>query len=159
MELLALDETAEQRQVTIGLVTDEIDRMTDIVNDLMVLAQADQPDFLHREPMDVAELISEVHRKATAIAARDWLVVTPRPTVFSGGRHRLPQALLQLADDAAKHTSDGDRIELGARVDRGIVRLWVDDSGHGVPPQDAERIFKPFGRGGQTADTTAPGSV
>lgn len=84
MELLALDETAEQRQVTIGLVTDEIDRMTDIVNDLMVLAQADQPDFLHREPMDVAELISEVHRKATAIAARDWLVVTPRPTVFSG---------------------------------------------------------------------------
>lgn len=157
VELLALDETADQRQATIGLVTDEIDRMTDIVQDLLVLAQAEQPDFLHREPMDVAELITEVHRKAIAIAARNWLVVAPSPTMVSGDRHRLTQALLQLADNAAKHTSDGDRIQLGASLLGGGVRLWVDDSGHGIPPKDAERIFERFGRGGQAADTSGAG--
>lgn len=121
--------------------------MNDIVQDLMVLAQAVQPGFLHREPLAVRELIIEVHRKATAIAARDWRARTPSPTVVSADRRRLTQALLQLADNAAKHTTEGQIIEIGAASTTGVLRLWVDDRGTGVPAHDAQRIFERFGRG------------
>lgn len=157
VELLGLDESPAARQETVALVTDEIDRMNDIVDDLMLLAQADHPDFLHREPVDLPELIIDVHRKATAIAARNWQPVTPEPAVLSGDRHRLTQALLQLADNAAKHTSNGDRIQIGARADGGRFRLWVDDTGRGVPPQDAEGIFERFGRGSTRSATAGAG--
>lgn len=157
VELLGLDETPEQRQETIALVTDEIDRMNDIVQDLMVLAQAVQPDFLHREPLDVRELIVEVHRKATAIAVRDWRAMPPPPTMASADRRRLTQALLQLADNAAKHTSDGQTVEIGAGNAAGALRLWVDDCGRGVSEEDAERIFERFGRGAGGQATAGAG--
>jgi len=147
VELLELDETPSQRRETIALVTDEIDRMNDMVNDLMVLAQADQPGFLHLEPLDLRDLILEIHRKATAMAARDWQAVTPEPTLVAGDRRRLTQAILQMAHNAVKHTSDGDRIQIGAGIEEGSGRLWVDDRGTGVWPRDAERIFERFDRG------------
>ncbi len=157
VELLGLDETPEERQETIALITDEIDRMVDIVNDLLVLAQADHPDFLHLEPLDLGALVREVHRKATAMAARDWQEVTREPIVVLGDRRRLTQAILQLADNAVKHTSAGDRIQIGARVGGGDARLWVDDCGSGVSPHDAERIFERFGRSASRDATAGTG--
>lgn len=157
VELLALDETAEQRQETIALITDEIDRMNEIVNDLLVLAQADHPDFLQLERLDLRDLVNEVHRKATALATRDWQAVAPEPVVVLGDRRRLTQAVLQLADNAVKHTSDDGTIEIGTSLDGRNARLWVDDNGAGVSPQDAERIFERFGRGGTRGTTAGAG--
>jgi two-component system OmpR family sensor kinase len=59
---------------------------------------------------------------------------------------RLTQALLQLADNAVKHTTAGQEIAIGAELDASTLRLWVRDSGRGVSPQDRERIFERFGR-------------
>jgi signal transduction histidine kinase len=45
-----------------------------------------------------------------------------------------------------KHTQEGDEIAIGAGLTGGQVRMWVRDSGPGVPPADRERIFDRFGR-------------
>jgi len=157
VELLGLDETPEERQETIDLITDEIDRMNDIVNDLLVLAQADHPDFLTLEPLNLSDLAGEIHRKATAIADRDWQLVSGGPVVVNVDRRRLTQAMLQLADNAGKHTSSGDRIQIGTNLSGGSARLWVDDAGTGVSSQDAERIFDRFGRGAARGGTDGAG--
>ncbi|MDQ3714820.1 MAG: HAMP domain-containing histidine kinase [Actinomycetota bacterium] len=157
VELLELDETPQQRQETIALIVDEIDRMTGIVNDLFLLARADQPDFLQLEPLDLRDLVHEVHAKAQAMAVRGWEVVAREPTFVLGDRRRLTQAMLQLADNAAKHTSDSKRIQIGTSIEGGYARLWVDDHGAGVARQDAERIFERFQRSAIDGVTTGAG--
>jgi signal transduction histidine kinase len=74
--------------------------------------------------------------------------------------HRITQAVLQLADNAVKFTGPDDEVGIGTQVVAGPsgrqVRLWVRDTGPGVPPQEADRIFDRFARGSTTGG--APGS-
>ena len=60
---------------------------------------------------------------------------------------RITQALLQLADNAVKHTDPGVRIGIGSQRRANTVRLWVEDAGSGVRAEDRARIFERFGRG------------
>jgi signal transduction histidine kinase len=53
---------------------------------------------------------------------------------------------MQLAQNAVQHTSAGDTIELGSRVDHDTLELWVADSGPGVPVADRDAIFDSFTR-------------
>lgn len=147
IELIELDETPEERAETVALVTDEIDRMNEIVADLFLLARAEQPDFLHTESIDVRALVQDVYRKATALAERDWQVQQPPATTITADRHRLTQAMLQLAENAVKFTDDGGAIGIGASVSDSSVILWVHDTGPGVSAPDAELIFGRFQQG------------
>ncbi|GAB3251622.1 sensor histidine kinase [Arthrobacter pigmenti] len=158
IELIELDETPEERAETVALVTDEIDRMNKIVADLSLLARAEQPDFVNAESLDVRALVQDVHRKATALAGRQWQLEQPPPTMITADRHRLTQAMLQLAENAVKFTDDGAVIEIGASASNSSVVLWVHDSGPGVAAADAELIFERFRRGTGPAASRKPGA-
>jgi signal transduction histidine kinase len=54
---------------------------------------------------------------------------------------------MNLAHNAVQHTRAGDRIGLGAELADGTARLWVHDSGPGVPAHESRRIFERFARG------------
>jgi len=54
---------------------------------------------------------------------------------------------MQLAQNAVQHTREGDRIALGSALQDGHARLWVADTGPGVPAAERERIFDRFARG------------
>jgi two-component system OmpR family sensor kinase len=152
-----VDEDPEERQKTIALVTDELERMSRIVNDLIILAKAERPDFLQLDTVDLATLTEEVLAKARGLAARDWRLEQVARGLMVGDRQRLTQALIQLAQNAAAQTTDGDPIVLGSALRDGEVRLWVQDSGPGIPPEDQERIFRRFsrGRGGRRSSESA----
>ena len=70
LELLEND--PKEREETIELVMDELDRMGRLVNDLLLLAKAQRPDFLQPEPFDAGEFTRELFAKASALAERDW---------------------------------------------------------------------------------------
>ena len=78
VELLELDTDPDERRATTTLITDEIDRMNRIVNDLLLLASADQPDLLRPE-LDLHDLLTAIHRKVTVLADRDWVLEAPPP--------------------------------------------------------------------------------
>jgi signal transduction histidine kinase len=126
---------------------DELDRMQRIVNDLLVLAKAEQPDFLDLDTVDLKALTEEVHAKAAAIAPRDWRLERAGRGFVVADRQRLTQAVMQLAQNAAQHTEDGDRIALGSSLRNGEARVWVRDQGPGIPPDQHDRIFRRFARG------------
>jgi two-component system OmpR family sensor kinase len=142
-----LDEDPQEREQTIALVTDELDRMSRIVNDLLVLAKAQRPDFLNLEAVDVATLTEEVLAKARALGPRDWQLEGVARRRVIADRQRLTQAMMQLAVNAAAHTAEGDRIGLGSALTNGEARLWVRDSGSGVPKRERDLIFRRFSRG------------
>ncbi|MBA3311092.1 MAG: HAMP domain-containing histidine kinase [Nocardioidaceae bacterium] len=147
VEMLELDATPEGRQETVELVTDEVDRMGGIVNDLSLLARAEHPGFLTVETLDLRPVVRDIYLKATALAERRWRLETDVSVRAVADRHRISQALLQLAHNATKFTTEADTITIGVDLHGGRPRLWVDDSGVGVSPGDAETIFERFQRG------------
>ena len=146
LELLEEDEDPVERRRTMTLVLDELDRMSRMVNDLLLLAKAEQPDFLNLGTVDIEALTQEVRSKAGALAPRDWRTEGRSRGIIVGDRQRLTQALVQLADNAARHTGHGDAIWIGSALVDGEARLWVRDSGPGVAAQDRDRIFGRFAR-------------
>jgi signal transduction histidine kinase len=130
-----------------ALVLDELDRMRRLVDDLIMLAKARRPGFLRPAPVDVDQMLDDITDKAAALGPRRWQVDAHPGVRMVADAQRLTQALLQLADNAVRHTGPGDEIGLGARLDPlGRLRLWVRDTGAGVHPEDTERIFQRFGR-------------
>jgi two-component system, OmpR family, sensor kinase len=145
LELLG-DDPEEQKR-TIALVIDELDRMGRIVDDLQLLADATQPDFLRPEWVDMELFAHELIAKAGALASRDWQLDRADQGRFIGDRHRLTEAVMNLAHNAVQHTQAGDTVAIGASLTEEAARLWVRDSGHGVSISDQSRIFDRFARG------------
>ncbi|MFS3128764.1 sensor histidine kinase [Nocardioides sp. Bht2] len=151
LELLDADDPAEVTE-TRALLIDEIDRMSRLVGDLILLAKSARPDFVVREPVDLRSLTASVLAKASALADREWLDDGGTEVRVDLDSQRITQALLQLADNAVKHTGPGDQIAIGSATFTDRVELWVRDSGSGVPEADRVRIFERFGRSQVPAD-------
>jgi signal transduction histidine kinase len=149
-----LEDDPQERRRTLALVMDELDRMQRIVEDLLVLAKAEQPHFLNLETVDMAALTKEVRAKASALARREWRLERVGRGLVVADRQRLTQAMMQLAHNAVQHAEEGMPIELGSAVADGEARMWVRDQGPGIPPEQQKRIFRRFarGRGGRRSE-------
>jgi two-component system, OmpR family, sensor kinase len=145
LELLDADDADEVAR-TRALLVDEVDRMSRLVGDLILLTKSRRPDFVRLRPTQLTELIEGVFAKARALGNRAWVLESVGSGAVMLDEQRVTQAVLQLADNAVKHTDPGDRIAIGSSHDGPTVRLWVHDSGPGVPVEDRERIFERFGR-------------
>jgi signal transduction histidine kinase len=144
LELLGDD--PDERRETVALVTDELDRMSRFVDDLLLLARVERDDFLRVAEVELGALTDELLDKAVALGARRWELERRAEAVVVADRQRLTQAIMGLAQNAVQHTREGDRIWIGSAADGHEVSLWVRDSGPGIPRADQERIFERFAR-------------
>ena len=147
LELLASEEDPEERVETIAIVTDELDRMSRFVDDLLLLARAERPDFLEYQTVDVEDLSTDLLAKAQSLGPREWTLETSGRGIIVADRQRLTQAVMNLADNAVHHTEDGEEIALGSAVNARYARFWVRDSGPGIDPEEQEAIFERLSRG------------
>ena len=147
VELLELEPDPGERDAMIQVITDEIDRMNRIVEDLLLLARSERPGFLSVQEIDIAELTEDVHRRASVLCARTWLLDQRAAVTVVGDRQRLTQALVQYAQNVCEHTPEGVTARVGSAVDGATVRLWIDDDGPGVDAAHAPRIFDRFVKG------------
>ena len=146
--LEVMGDDPHERRDTMALVADELDRMGRIVEDLLLLAKAEQPDFVQPEPVELSDLTTELLMKARALGDRRWRLDQCGEGIVLGDPQRLAQAMLNLARNAVEHTEADDEIGLGSARRDGQVRLWVRDTGPGVDPAERDRIFERFARGG-----------
>lgn len=137
---------------TRALLLDEIDRMSRLVEELLWLTKTERPGFFTMRPVALSPFLLSVLDKCRALGDRDWTFDGAPEVQVRMDDQRVTQLLLQLAQNAVKHTTAADQIGLGAAVrpDEGVC-VWVRDTGRGVDPQERERIFRRFARG-----TTAP---
>jgi len=148
LELLGDD--PRERAETIEVVTDELDRMSRFVDDLLTLAKAERSDFLRPGPVDLDELTDELLAKVRGLARREWRLESNAAGRIIADRQRVTQAVMNLAHNAVQHTGDDHAIALGSAMCDGEARLWVRDSGPGVPSDQQERIFERFARSGNS---------
>ena len=141
-----LEDDPEERKATVDLVLDELDRMTRFVEDLILLAKAEQTSFLHLETIDLETFTEELYSKAQCLGERNWKLAKKGQGTIIGDRQRLTQAIMNLAENAVQHTMLKDTIALGTSIREQSVRLWVRDTGEGIKLKDQERIFQRFAR-------------
>ncbi len=131
---------------TLSVVADEIGRMSRLVDDLLLLAGSERADFLRPEATDVAELTRSLMAKVRALDDRPWVLAGAARGVAMLDRHRITQAVMQLAANAAAHTPAGSPVEISS-ADRGaLIDFTVADHGPGIPAADRERVFARFAR-------------
>lgn len=157
LELMSDD--PEERRNTLALVDSELGRMGRIVSDLLMLAKAEQPDFVMAARVDAAQLLLDIESKVQTLGNRSWLLMEVAEGQCSLDAERITQAMLQLAANAVGHTEEGSPIRLGSRfVGQGretVLSIWLSDNGPGVRPEDAPLIFQRFQRGSPT-DRSGP---
>jgi signal transduction histidine kinase len=145
LQLLEADPDAWRE--TLALVNDELGRMGRIVEDLLVLAKHQQPDFLALTTLETGLLTDEVHANLRALAPRQWVLEQRGQGVIVADRQRLTQAIFQLAQNAARYSDAGEAIALGSKVTAGEAHFWVRDRGPGIAREEQEAIFERFRRG------------
>ncbi len=149
LEVLAMEEHPSSHEVrrVEQLVMTEIDRMSRLVEDLVLLAHAEDETFLRVEPIDLHDFLDGIVDGLRPTAERR-LVLSDEvsPAVVAADPDRLAQALRNLLRNAIVHTEPGGLVRLTATTHEGDVRLIVDDDGPGIPPQERERVFHRLAR-------------
>ncbi len=145
LELLDSDDPAEV-DATRALLLDEIDRMSRLVGDLIMLAKTARPDFVTPGDVDVAAFTRAVLDKCRGLGDRRWLLDGYAEARAALDEQRLTQAVLELAQNAVKHTTTGGEIGVGSRLDGEHLLVWVRDTGDGVREEHKEVVFERFGR-------------
>src|SRR5690625_4010937 len=121
--------------------------MQRIVEELLLLARAEQSDFIQPEPVNLTDLTVDVFDHARVLGERKWSIAEVAEATVRADGQRLTQALMQLVSNAVRYTQDGAAIEIGSRVTGEWVFLWVSDNGRGIEPADMGTIFERFQRG------------
>ena len=136
----------EKQEETLALVTDELSRMSRLVNDLLLIAKAEQPHFLRIKSEELDWFTEELYFKARAITKRDWRLESKGLSPVAIDKGRLTQGVMNLVQNAVRHTQENDTITLGSTVRDDYAYLWVRDTGEGIAPANQERIFDRFAR-------------
>ncbi|TMD87761.1 MAG: HAMP domain-containing histidine kinase [Chloroflexi bacterium] len=143
-ELLQRSSDPTRMAADARVVLDELMRLRRLSDRLLLLAAADDPDFLHKKPIEVEPvLVSALQRWSPT--PRQWRLGTTDEAMVDADADRLALAIDALVENAVKHTTPDDWIELSVRRNH-KVEITVADSGTGIERGDLDRIFERFAR-------------
>ena len=135
---------------TVDLVVDELDHMRALVERLLLLGRAMEPDFLAPEPVDLRSFLGDLHAAMEVLGPRRWVLAPVPDVVVRADPAKLRGALLNLAENALHATAAGDAVALVATVDvvSGRLQLAVEDAGPGIPVERRQEALARFARPG-----------
>ena len=142
-------EDREHREGFVRVIRDQAERLQDLVEDLLSLADLERPDArLHREPLDLRELVAGLLPGFEERAHRSGLTLTLAPggpAQVDADRRRIEQVIANLLDNALKYTERGS---VTVSVGGDVAHAWgeIHDTGPGIPHADQARVFERFYR-------------
>ena len=139
---------AEERAEALDDIEVEVDHLTGLVDDLLLLARSDSGTVqLRRDPVDLAEVAGEALQRLRPLAESRGVTLSldAAPAAVTGDADRLRQLVAILVDNAIRHSSAGGTVHVSISP-AGRPSLRVDDEGQGIRPEDLPNVFERFYR-------------
>ncbi len=143
------DELSDRGRTALDLLSSEVRRFSQLVEDLLEISRIDAGAGADLEPVCVAQIVLRAQR-LTAITPPVQIEVDANAmsAYILGDKRRLERMLVNLLDNAGRYGQSAvavglDRVELPSGT---ILRLWVEDDGPGIPPHERDRVFDRFYR-------------
>jgi two-component system OmpR family sensor kinase len=128
-------------------IEEESVRMSDMVDDMLVLARLGQGRPLERNPVDLQAIARDAVADAHVVAPQRAITLdAPDPVRVTGDDDRLRQAVGNLVRNAVVHTPPESPVEVRVAAHNGVAHVTVVDHGPGLRPEDRTRVFEPFYR-------------
>ncbi len=147
---LAHERSAEEYRGSLEIIREEAKRLSLLVDDLLNLARADAGHRpLRLEEFYLNDLVEECCRSVQALAARKRIQVTcscPEDVPFRGDQELMRRLVVNLLDNGIRYTPDGGAVSVRVETQAASIRLVVSDTGRGIPPESAQRVFERFYR-------------
>jgi signal transduction histidine kinase len=145
------DIPAERRAEFAQTIYSNTQRMQRIVDELLDLSRIESGHWKPRlQAVTIADAVAEVFARVSAVAARKSISletrIAPAASVIEADRTALEQILLNLVENALRHTPEGGKITIATAEARNGVGLTVADTGTGIAPEHLPRIFERFYR-------------
>lgn len=130
---------------------EEIDRMTEIIDDLLLLSKADMKELkLNIEDVSLRDLVADVCVNMKIFADNkgiDLAVKELEDVKVKGDELKLRRMLLNIVENGIKYTPPGGKVEISSFLNNGYVQIDVKDNGAGIPEDDIKFVFDRFYRG------------
>jgi two-component system OmpR family sensor kinase len=127
-------------------ITREAERMSLLVEDLLLLARLDEGRPLDRRPVDLTTVVGEAVDAARVVEPDRTIELVAEPVTVTGDEARLRQVLDNLLANARTHTQADTQVSVGLRRVDGRAELTVADRGDGLTEEQAARVFERFYR-------------
>jgi heavy metal sensor kinase len=135
---------------SLGIVAEQMRRLSRIVDDMFTLARSDAGGLpIAPRPLYLDELVADCVRSARLLGDPKGVAVEcrgPEDVELSADETRLRQALMNLLDNAIRHTPRGGHVSVAVERLPDTLSVAVTDGGPGIPPADAGRVFQRFVR-------------
>ena len=147
LELLEEELDGEQREAAASALRSSR-RMRRLVADLLLLARADAGRVAPHQPVDLSEVVTDAAAELEPVAGGHEISVSaPAGARVDGARDELHRLVLNLMENALRHTDPGTAVEATVERRNGEVVLAVEDDGPGIPLDLREKVFERFYRG------------
>ncbi|HWF49873.1 MAG TPA: HAMP domain-containing sensor histidine kinase [Solirubrobacteraceae bacterium] len=148
LDLLAEELDGEQAE-TAEAALRSTRRMRRLVADLLLLARADANRVAPRRPTDLAKVLVEAVAELEPVAEGHEVSIHAEPVTVNGAADELHRLVLNLVENALRHTPPGTQVRASTGIRDGDAVLVVEDDGPGIPSDLQQRIFERFVRGGR----------
>ena len=122
-------------------------RMRRLVADLLLLARTDVGRVVRRERCDLADIVVEAASELGPVSADHEILLDVHPVIVQAARDELHRLVINLLENALRHTPPGTRISVWTSTVDGQAMLIVQDNGPGVPVELQANLFERFVRG------------
>ncbi len=142
------DALPEDAAYALSRIESESDRMSVLVEDLLLLARLDSQPTLDLQPVDVTEIVlNAVSDARAADSDHQWSLDLPEEVITAmADPHRLHQVIANLLANARTHTPSGTSVTASLRAEDGSAVISVSDDGPGVAPEIQPTVFERFTR-------------
>jgi signal transduction histidine kinase len=138
-------------------ISRESERMSLLVEDLLLLARLDEGRPLEREPVDLKDVVGEAVETARTVEPSRPISLDAATAVVLGDRDRLRQVVDNLLSNVRAHTPAGTPVQVRVLRNGGDAVVEVEDSGPGLGAGEAEQVFERFHRGDPSRSRSSGG--